>query len=261
MAEALHDLQMLVPGVSRRLGQVHARVTPEAMADGVQMLAMLPASRDHAVRRAQIRAASVVAVAAFKQQRDWIDFALASPGPDASQEHRCVVLAYAHQFDEATQKRRASVPKGTWEVWRCSLGPQAAQMMLQQGMCTVWASSSNHRETVSTEPWLCMPLLLRQQHADAILDGLIRCMAINVEDRSKLINTLRVVDAFLACWRRPCFCEPQRLVARVVFVLVAIPRCLSTHRAVLEPRRVLGEMRGVLDEACYRRWWCLVQLA
>ena len=33
--EALHDLQMLVLGVSRRLGQVHARVTPEAMADDI----------------------------------------------------------------------------------------------------------------------------------------------------------------------------------------------------------------------------------
>ena len=195
VAEALHDLQMLVPGVSRRLGQVHARVTPEAMADGIHMLAMLPASRDHAVRRAQIRAASVVAAAALKQQRDWLDFALASPGPDASQEHRCVVLAYAHQFDEATQKCRALMPKGTWEGLRCSSGPQAVQMMLQQGICTVWASSSNHREAVSTEPWFCMPLLLRQQHADAILDGLVRCMAINVEDRSKLISTLRVVDA------------------------------------------------------------------
>jgi hypothetical protein len=122
--EALHDLQMLVPGVSRRLGQVHVRGTPEAMADGAQLLAMLPTSRDHAARRAQSRVASVVVVAALQQQRDGLDFALASPSPDASQEGRCVVLAYAHPFDEATQKCRALLPKGTWESLRCSLGPR-----------------------------------------------------------------------------------------------------------------------------------------
>ena len=195
VAEGFNQLQMLVPGVARTFGQVHVRRTRADMAEGIQLLALLPTSRDPAVRTAQRRAVSVVVAAALQQQRDWLDYVIAPSRHDGFQGGRCVVLAYAHQFDEATQRCRALLPKGTWEGLRCSLGPQAVHMMLQQCLCSVWTSSSSRGEAMCTEPWFCMPLLLRQQNADAILDGLIRRMAINIEDKEKLINTLRVVDA------------------------------------------------------------------
>ena len=85
------------------------------------------------------------------------------------------------QFDETSQKIKgllSSALKGE----RVSHGHVSAQIMVHSGKMCVFEINGDDM-TMITEPWLARPLVLKAQTANHLLEGILRCHPLPLEDR------------------------------------------------------------------------------
>ena len=109
-----------------------------------ERLAFLPTAREDVARKAQARAASLVAMCGLQLQREAVDRCWAArPGTDEpsdpvgkGMEHRFRVNALSWQWDETTQKLRAAISARLLPGEKVSGGSVSKQVMMQSGLFT-----------------------------------------------------------------------------------------------------------------------------
>ena len=125
---------------------------------------------------------AAIANLALKQQQGWLDQHFQSAADmDASSCSLSIVVptptvkVITWQWDETTQRIRGMLSKLA-PGEKVSNAKAAAQIMMQSGQISVHSLSGRECRLVSRAPWLCRGLMLAEQAADFMLEGMSKQM-------------------------------------------------------------------------------------
>ena len=145
---------------------------------------------------------ATIANLALGLQQGWIDQQLkpSAADMDASSCSTAVGLTpriqvISWQWDETTQRIRGMLSKQATPGEKLSYAKSAAQIMMQSGQVSVHSLSGREAPLVSRQPWLCRGLMLAEQTADFLLEGMAQQMPFFFDD-------MAAVDAKLGA--SPC---------------------------------------------------------
>ena len=191
------------------VGRILSLPPRRAPFDGVpaalqERLAFLPTAREDVARKAQARAASLVAMCGLQLQREAVDRCWAArPGTDEpsdpvgkGMEHRFRVNALSWQWDETTQKLRAAISARLLPGEKVSGGSVSKQVMMQSGLFTNFTKDLL-QETLTREPFFCRGLVLESLTAKAMLEGMSRLMPVHFDDPVAMRNAASQCDVFI----------------------------------------------------------------
>ena len=142
---------------------------------------------DVKARHTQTRAVSVVAACAMKAQEAWLRQRVVGPTQHQPVAGREVVAAsgglstgstvtvFCWQWDETSQRVQGLLGHRV-RGERCSTRQVAAQVMVQAGGCYVFAFGDQGFELQESTGCLARALVLKEQTADYMLEGLLRGM-------------------------------------------------------------------------------------
>jgi hypothetical protein len=243
-----------------------------ARAAVLQRTAFLPTARDGNLRRAQARAASLVATAGIQLQRAAVDGLWAGrlgtnePDDPAGNGHRVRVNALCWQWDETTQKLRAAISANVLPGEKTSSGSVSKQVMMQGGLFTKF-SSDRLQETWTQEPFFCRALVLESLTAKAMLEGMSRLMPVPFDDPGVIRHVASQSDFFI--WSFCCDRASANFAAlHSVWAHLAKPAVPRNLLPFVEPcaahgvALVRGRSAAAKDivavshtlAACFRQW-------
>ena len=174
--------------------------TAKAMA--MSLIAFAPSIKGKDDRRFfQDRSVATIANVALRLQQGWIDQQLkpSAADLDASSCSTGIGLTptmkvITWQWDETTQRIRGMLSRQA-PGEKLSYAKAAAQIMMQSGQVSVHSLSGREARLVSRQPWLCRGLMLAEQTADFLLEGMAQQMPFFFDD-------MAAVDAKLGA--SPC---------------------------------------------------------
>ena len=157
--------------------------TAKAMA--MSLIAFAPSIKGKGDRRFfQDRSVATIANVALRLQQGWIDQQLkpSAADLDASSCSTAIGLTptmkvITWQWDETTQRIRGMLSRQQAAPGeKLSYAKAAAQIMMQSGQISVHSLGGREPPLVSRQPWLCRGLMLAEQTADFLLEGMAQQM-------------------------------------------------------------------------------------
>ena len=144
---------------------------------------------------------ATIASLALRLQQGWIDQQLKPPAADMDASSCSTAIGLSPtmkvitwQLDETTQRIRGMLSRQA-PGEKLSYAKAAAQVMMQSGQVSVHILSGREARLVSRQPWLCRGLMLAEQTADFLLEGMAQQMPFFFDD-------MAAVDAKLGA--SPC---------------------------------------------------------
>lgn len=156
----------------------------------LQRLSLAPAIRGCVpAKKTQDVAVSTVACAGLALQSEWARrlllegrFGTAACAMEEAPKAAMAIHCLSWQWDETTQRVRRLADRDTMAEERACHGQFSVQVMMQSGFLERHEVRDGLRRTVASEPLFARALLLEQQSAEFLLEGLSRSTPLRIED-------------------------------------------------------------------------------